>query len=468
MLLTCGGAIGQELMPTSLEERGFFWVPDNKDNVLSGLLTANEQDIRVDLDSTFQELDALLKLSGRYPEIHGVTLGGKQFSLFEAVQTGAHMSMRGPARETIWVRHCIIGAHLSKEAIFAQMDARLDHLSEWVARSGIVRDRTGTTRTVTYSSPDPIVATISDGELSLRFTSRFENDPHRAEITEQVWLVCRPQTAASLNVIADKLFFPARELISFATGIPSVVEEITVRVPDEIRGPDDPTDLQFFHRFIQPNESVRASDRANPSDMVFVLADWPGDFAGLINGWLQLKGRAPATLSGLFGLAFSPPRWGDTIAMIWAQAIETYHRDCFAGSLANEEAAERRARILSACPKDDRPWLEMKLEHADEPSLRRRIKDVARRAKPIVLPLLSKFPGLALHLSGARNAYAHFGIGTSERITAFDLDDLSKTARWVLTANLLLDLGFSETAARAVIERNSEYHHLAFEKSGAL
>ena len=376
--------------------------------------------------------------------------------------------MHGPAREGLWIRHAVLGAHLPETAHFDEMHARLDHLPEWVARTGIVRGGKAGSWTVSYNPPEPIVAETENGEVSLRFSSNFDNDPHRAQIREQIWLVARPPIATNLTEVADALLFPIRELISFSTSIPAVIEEVTVRKPEADRASDEPTDLQVFHQFIQPVESVRRAKIAHPPDMVFALADWPGDFVGLVKNWLELKRRAPATLTALFGLAFAPPRWGDTTAMIWAQAVETYHRDCFAGGTADKEAANRRARVLDASPKADRVWLEMKLEHADEPSLRRRITDVTRRVKPIVWPLLIKFPGLAMRLSGARNAYAHFGVGTSESVKAIDLYGLSQTARWVLTANLLLDLGFSETGAKAVIERNSEYRHLAFEESGAL
>jgi len=273
----------------------------------------------------------------------------------------------------------------------------------------------------------------------------------------------------SVTDLADTFVFPVRDLLGFSTATASVLEEVTLRTSQATRevGKDqEPIELILFDQFLQPDQSVRRGKRLYPPDMIFTLGDSGGDFDRLLKGWLEVSKRVHATINLMNGLAFAPPRMGDTTAMLWAQAIETYHRDSISAGAANEEAKRRLERVLSACPKEDRQWLEFKLKHADEPSLRRRINDVARRARPIVKDLLLRSKGFGLRLSGARNAFAHYGAAVG--FSGLELYRLAQTARWVLVANFLLDLGFSPSAAKALIERNGGYDHLTKKADEAL
>lgn len=100
----------------------------------------------------------------------------------------------------------------------------------------------------------------------------------------------------------------------------------------------------------------------------------------------------------------------DSRTLAWAQAFEAYHRIRFNQSGATTRARERYERVLASCQKDDREWLRVRLEHADEPSLRVRVKEVCRRVASIVDPLLSQHP-LRGPTPQPRHAWAYRGHG---------------------------------------------------------
>lgn len=417
----------------------------------------------MDLDGSFQPAEDVLKMSGRYPIVHGVTSEGKPLSLFRIAQQGAHLSSRVGPREVLWVHHAIVGAHLTAESTFTEIHARMDHLTEWVGRTGISAAIQSKEWRLSYTRPEPIVGAVPDGEVALIFQATAPLAWHRAAFEEVVWLVGRPSTPLPLAELAERYLFPYRELITFATGTPAVLEEVTVRTPDvtdDATGAARMTELQVFHQFLQPAPNFRQHEAITPTEMVFALSDWTGDLGSLLSAWLLGTNRTRAALRAMFGLALAPPRWMDTTAMTWAQAIETYHRDSFSGSPATTDALKRWEEVLAACPEEHRVWLERKLRHAFEPHLHQRITEVARRSRPVIRELLQRFKGFAFHLKEARNAYAH--LGSAEGASGLHLHRLCETARWVLTANVLLDLGFSEQAAKAVIQRNQSYSFLAF------
>src|SRR5438309_7174222 len=111
-------------MPNSLSERAYFWRPDERDKAVAGLLVADEDDIRVELDGAFEEQAELLKLSARYPVIHGIMPGGRPFSLFDVVHNQTDGGL-GYWRQGLWVYYALIGAHLTQPRSLG-VQSRLD------------------------------------------------------------------------------------------------------------------------------------------------------------------------------------------------------------------------------------------------------------------------------------------------------------------------------------------------------
>src|SRR5438309_11398628 len=100
-------------MPNSFRERAYFWRPDQRDKAVAGLLVADEDDIHVELDGAFEQDPAeLVKLSGEYPVIHGITPSGQPLTLFGVVHDQTHAVM-GYWRQCLWVYYAVVGAHLT-------------------------------------------------------------------------------------------------------------------------------------------------------------------------------------------------------------------------------------------------------------------------------------------------------------------------------------------------------------------
>lgn len=455
-------------MPAELRSRGYFYLPTAPSRKIAGELRAREDGVFVELDGTFQPPATLIGVRASYQLVHGVLADGKIVSLMHVYQTAAHIGRY--LRESWRVIECLVGAGLPEDPTFDEMQFEFDHLPDWFVRSSIKvdlgDDSPGSTRIVS-SPPDDLRAQLGDGTtIGIGIRGALEARPHLAQIGERI--IGRAQCVRPLlaRELAERYLVPLRDLITFATLVPAVVETVTVRSP--LRGVAAPDGtvakvwMPIFLPLLQPGSDLREVSPLGPGRTLFSLDDWPGSFEELMKAWWRLRHHQSSALNILLGLSYAPPRWSDSRTVAWAQAFEAYHRIGFCESPATTVAKERYERVLASCPRGDREWLQVRLDHADEPSLRKRIQEMSVRVRQIVDPLLAQHADLADRLSRARNVYSHFGaVGeASGGASGAELHILAEVARWVFLANVLLDLGFEERTAQALVQRNASFRHL--------
>jgi hypothetical protein len=140
------------------------------------------------------------------------------------------------------------------------------------------------------------------------------------------------------------------------------------------------------------------------------------------------------------------------------QAIEAYHRIQFEESPETVRARERKAQVLDAVrphlKRADFDWLGARLKHAHEPSLTKRLLEATNRVQAILDPLITNVQAFALELANVRHNYSHFGAGDADQDAVRREHTLGRQAYWVLVTNYLLDLGFNQGQAKALMARH--------------
>jgi hypothetical protein len=451
-------------MPFEFKSRGYFFKPDDPDKVLFGQFDVGEDGVNVELDGTFLTNEDFLRISTRYPVIHGVMQSGRRASLFGVY----HVSSGGTGypREWWWSALGVLGEHFPDGQTFDEVNFRLDHLADWVSRSGLtweIQPTAEVTWRATNTPPGELTAALTDeDQVSVGFGSELKNELHHVEGLELVYAIGRAGKPMLVRDLLVRFLVPIRDLITIATLTANVVEEVNVRTPDhqiDVGHQKRKPDLTLLHNLLQPDPSLREADRRLPNEMLFSLGDWTGSFEELMVSWFALREELAPALNLVLGLAYAPPRWSDTVVLTWAQAFEAYHRIRFDGGKSAIQARATYDRVIASSPPADREWLRVRLEYSDEPTLRRRIKDLTDRARPVVDPLIEGRENFTSRLGEVRNTYSHFG-AVPEEGQGPELHDLSATANWIFMANLLLDLGFGEAKARELLARNKNFAHL--------
>jgi hypothetical protein len=220
-------------MPAELRGRGYFFLPSAPNQMVAGDLRAGEDGVFVDLDGTFQQFGALVAVNASYGLMHGVLADGKRVSLHHVYQVGAHLG--GYARESWRITECVVGANLPEHPTFDEMQFEFDHLPDWFSRTGLNiaagQDGPRSTR-ITSSPPSELRATLGDGNtIGIGFGGDLHKEHHLAQFRERI--IGRAQCVNPLlaRELTERYLVPLRDLITFATLIPAVVEEVAVQTP---------------------------------------------------------------------------------------------------------------------------------------------------------------------------------------------------------------------------------------------
>jgi len=446
---------------------GVFWLPEHPDQAIAGHLQFSVGKIRLELHGAFPGFEGVLGTA--YPLVLGVH-GSQYLTLYRAYSSGAQIGALLEQHLSIGV--VFIGAHFTeKELSFAELKFNTDHLADWAAHSGIVHTNPPPKDLrwqVGFGHPEVIVADLGDrGVVKIFYEGSMRIQRGSVELSESPRIIgTTPKPVGHRQLLSDFLF-PLRDLLTFATMSPAYLEEVVLNSPHATftlpTGAEHQLDIELRHTLLQPEDRDRVIDRLNPNRMLFTLADWPRDFSSLIRIWLDIRSRHETSMNLLMGLSYAPPRWEATRVLTLAQALEAYHRTAFAQSPVTTAAIERKDRVLGAAKavlsRSDWDWLTSKLQHAEEPSLRKRLHECAKRVGAIIDPIVPDLEVFSDGLSKVRHAYSHFGAGESGGEEARGDHVLARRAYWVLVTNYLLDLGFTEEQARSLIARNQVFEH---------
>ncbi len=459
-----------------IEKRGNYWRPEFPDAKLTGVLTIDdESDIKLDLDGSFEDMTTTFALDTRYPVIHGLTSDGS-VSLLNAMHVGVAFSSSGYLRQQLWVDHAVLGAHVGSDEAFSQMRVECEHLTDWHRRTGVhfAAEPPGNPERwrATYVWPVEKEAVLRDGSIiQLAFEHSVQSGLGTFLVEEVSSFRIRPSSPAKPWSLFGDYAARLRDLVSIATHTPAAVGRVVVSSANHGHSMPDggfrELELELLGRFVQPAAAERTTSNATPDRQLFLPDDYPGGLKALIPAWFELYERAREALDLYLGFVYQPAYWFPSRVATLAQALEAYHRLMLAQPARDSVSVTRVAAILDACPAEHRMWLEPRLAYAHEPPLAKRLRQLIQRLRPLTLEAFADTRAFVEGLTDARNQHAHPGDRT--RPGAVDTEKLyvvQLQARWLLLANVLLDLGLDPSKVGELLHRNSDFAALTAKLAG--
>jgi hypothetical protein len=443
--------------------RGEWWLPEAPDSRVAGDLEIAHHDApRLELAHYLSDGHP----ENRYDVVLGVTLKGEPVTLQGARQigTGSVSSRLLPepiTSEILSIDWGYVGAHLAspEDRAFSDATIELTDLLTWGGVSGwdqqLTRDLGGIT--VSLTLPDPMVVELPVGRLTLFQGWSTTGDLRSRGIERSIGF--RVELAEPLDVQAIMARFgnPLRYLLTFATGRPNEIERLAVKtkVYDDITG----TDVVV--------EYPRVGDIRNVPDSIgfdylFDAQSLGGSFPAVVASWFELYDRVRPALNLLFGPRYRPATFTDNHFLNVVAAAEGYHRaTCRNEVLPEDEHSVRLDAILAASPLEHRKWLEERLRYSNEPTLRQRLNELHDRAGGVVAGVLGSAAEYVGPVVEARNDLTHRGkAGKTSEISGRDMFRLTEETTFLLTACLMLDLGFDETAVVEATRRSPQFRLL--------
>lgn len=407
-----------------------------------------------------------------YPVIVGRMHGGSPFTLLDCLRQSTRFGGAGFSEVRIVADRLLVGMHLEDptSTAFAEIRVSLTSLNEWFGVSAIdskqenlPAPQSGNQVAMTCKHLPPFGFSPLNGGPSLLSDQNISSSlgQSHAALDNNFLLRLLPRRHFGLESCRDELF-RLQAFMSLLCGHQVFCESVRLY----LHGLDDKQRqmnvIRYLARFAQPSE--RKKKRRED-----VLLPLPRVERVLPDLWAAWTDRYDVYRSAV-ELYTSTELFGGQLLnfqmLAIMQALETLHRNRFGGifiAQAQYKAVEDAllAAIPTGVPCDLRNALKTRLRYGNEFSLRRRLKELARRLSPKVSSLIH--PRIEPFLERAvdtRNYLTHYD--EKLKTAAFHGADLywrTRLLRWFFLSVILADLGLPDMTLAKALSQTRELTH---------
>jgi hypothetical protein len=445
------------------EADGYWWRPEQPDATVPGLWKVSETgDVTLTLNGSF-EPPQIPQPMAEIPRLYGLTKQGHAITLVQCIPSHFRNSLLGYASQELKVIRAFVGAHLAADQeVFSGVKLEFSDLAAFVGRSGLRRagppapepGAVGLAQWVEVQAPTN--GTVEGiGQFAIEFETEAAAALSDSRLVEALSIGVQLAEPSDLRAITERVISPLRDLITFAIDRAQDFKAVHLTAPGVVQDGGATRWIEFIREYIQPTELPSLT----PQTILFRLPEFASGFESLLKAWLELHSKAGGAINIFFGCMFSPPTFQDNRFLLMAQAAEAYHRVMNPDKAINPASRANRDAAMAAAPAPIREWLDRKLKHALEPSLRARVVDLVRHGEPGIRPLTGTRSALAMQVSQARNLLTHYG-ASAEGPSGVDAHRLAEKLTWTLRANLLRDVGFTAPDVQLLLQRNGNFLHL--------
>lgn len=371
------------------EFQGVFWLPGHEDKQVSGRCGTNaEGRIELEILGTFSGMP-MDNAAVQVTRILGISHTGKPVTLDNCFYMNRNFNLPGLTVSRIHVNRMYIGAHFDKDESIA-FDAIAFHseaLDEWMHLNPINVQITlspHASATISYAPLDVPEWQLTSGEklkTNFAWTVPAPDNVHEAKITQAVWLefgFCEYRATEDCLSPVWRLL----ELASFACSKHIPIDAICGYRSDLTRPCGEgikrvPVDIYFKNG---PEASVDLKDLSPPSILIpyGLIAE---RFPEVLSLWFESYDTYSSSFNLYFATRGSRDLYLDNVFLMLAQAAESFHRKMSSETTYSaRDYAELSKTLCEAAPKQFKEWLDARLKYGNEPSLRKRLKDLFKSA----------------------------------------------------------------------------------------
>lgn len=464
-----------------LQLNGLWWVPENPENQVPGIVSFNDEGINLEVFGVLQEptgsntdMDPLIIL-GR-AQGGSVTLHRALATEYPATRFGAGDSdkPRELRRSTFSILNMFVGVHFGSEAeiSFTSWEASFTHLEEWVGpeRIPFKSDEDAETYTATYSYPDEIRMKIRALESEISVGSQFINTApgfRTMRLEHDALISISPDEQRNLDWYQAALR-NCQDLLTLLVGMPVHPRWIKAHVEGENRTATPYGTIQGSVEVISYEHSIQLRRKPPPPwhwrwDKVLVpLTTVEANFEQVLNAWFDRADLLEPVYTLFFSTLYDPDTYLTSEFLSLAQALEIFHRRITPEGhdryFPKETFKEYREAMLSVLPEKARSVLSSRLQFMNEYSLKERLEDLAMRVPNAPRALISRdLNEFIKRVRDTRNYLTHY----TKRKKAFTEDEYfganSRLRLWLMVL-LLLEVGVDQDVVSEASEKFRELH----------
>lgn len=463
---------------------GLFWFPGDPDRKVSGTLRVSENgeatlemmDSHLSAFRGMNDIDDPIRILGITNQ-SGVTLDECGFTSW---------NLGGLPQTTIRVGVVYWRVHYEEgdDIAFSKVEFSVEHLNKWLhtqpMRSLEMSDDGGE-QSVAYSSgmsyrwsrnegmsveyappKDVLIKLLNGMEMRLCFSYRASSGAFESNITATPYISLESQTERHIDEF-HSLVHKICAFLSFSVDRAVALESMTGYSKELIGYRGDPTKQVPVEVYFDMSGSSLPQSELRISDIFLPYQTVEGQIDAILNRWLesyQIDEFEPSI--NLYSAILSQPDiYLDVKFLFFAQSLEVLHRRVSDETvMSDEEFRCIRSAMLEAVPEKWKDHFCGRLNHANEPSLRRRLR-----------MLLKDFSELYCINSKGRESFANKVVITRNYLTHYDkslkseaaddqgLFDLTRKLKSLLQLHFLQLIGLDKQTIAEITRRNPSYHH---------
>jgi len=442
----------------SHEFRGFWWLPGEEEERLTGTLAITNGASALDVVGDFGH--RLLSETGReksysldpaeQPRIVGISTDGREITLDRFIAAPGTISMPGIPTTTYRHSFALIGKQFDEdeEIGFDEVAIRASDLNAWTVVSGFQNqmrfeenEEEGSTSftgvDIRYEAPNDVDIPLARGERAfIRFAATSKGITGRGtdiSLTQEAALHLRFRRRCDLKTVLGRVS-QVRNFLSLAVGRPVTVLSVSGYRDNfayEQTGTHRPIELVWE----LPRNPEPPTKRRQPQEMLFTLPEAAPSISSVLRQWFAKQERLSPVLNLFFGVRHHPGLTLEVRFLSCAQALETYdyRRRRKPGDLS---FAQRMASVLGQCR-----------------SVSKRIVGGHPDAESAFID----------DFTNSRNYYTHYNPRKEKKAaTGAELYLLTIQLQALIEMSLLRQLGFGCRAIGATLERSRRLAEIDF------
>jgi hypothetical protein len=448
-----------------IEFKGVWWLPENQDNYISGILKFNTDD-GAHLELLGQLVD---DFNSEINIILGKTADGKDITLNKCFEINRTFNSNGFPTTLIYANIIFEGVHFNKDEdiIFNEISCHYSNLDEWAWMNGFNINTSKDELEIRYKLPPEVTAEVNEGYAIVVYPV-IQTPSHcivqkEAHIIQKIYVKAINQKLNSFEEHIKQLHH-MQNFISLGVGEPVVIIDIIGKTEvnkEEINGePYYPKVTIYFCT----KQSLKERKPILPPNMLFSLRVIKDEFNDLIKKWFDRAEVLEPVFNLYFGTLYNSDMYLEQKFSSLIQAIESYHRRTKINTdIEPDEHKKRISSIINSVDIQYKEWLKGRLSYSNEPTLRKRLNDMFNECSNLLnLTSPDKIKSFIGKICDTRNYLTHYDNSLVDRAAkGRELLRICDLLKILIEFNLLLEIGFNnETANELLSEKYRRYNIL--------
>lgn len=464
-------------MINKFEHEGYWWLPENEDNKICGILKYTPgENATLELMGSFEGLQNIKKMS-EIKLIHGFSSKGEEITLYRCYEKSTTISVPGFQTTLYLALMVFVGIHFEKEEDikFKELLIHYSYLEEWINVSGIDYSRFVNNKdidiSIQFKQPEPIQAEINENyRLSIHFGYLIPKESRREiGIKERVSIgieSSKEKSFAELLVISSHI----QNFISF--GVMEPVYPLFINGKTELKKEliDGNTHYPLIEIYYNIPNIYKPVKSLPPFDILFTYDDISDKFDLFLQNWFEKLDKLTPVFNLYFGTRYNPNIYREHRFLSIIQAIESYHRRILGGKyLSDDDYQKIYEKMVMKIPdevKDDhKDSLNSKLKFGNEYSLRKRLNEIFKEYNYNLQMFITNKDIFINNAVDTRNYLVHYVKNLEDNAASGNnLIRLTQKLKVLLEICLLAEIGFTPNEIRKLLIRNRKYNYLLKDK----